>query len=191
VVTETVQGIWAAAATGYDAATGDVIARCDADSVLPVDWVERIEAAFAADDRLRALTGPGVFGELPAVRRALADLLYMRAYFLLAGLALGHPPLFGSNMAFRTTAWRAVRAQVHSSSDAVHDDLDLSFHIGRGAQVRYDPALRVAISARPLADVRGLGERVVKGFRSVRVHAPGDGPWARYREKLLARTARG
>ncbi|WNB86726.1 glycosyltransferase family 2 protein [Cellulomonas sp. ATA003] len=191
VVCETVQGIWPAAATGYDAAVGPIVARCDADSVLPPDWVERIEAAFDADADLRALTGPGVFAGLPPVRRALADVLYMRAYFVLVGLALGHPPLFGSNFAMRASAWRAVRGEVHAQSDAVHDDIDLSFHIGRGRQVRLDPRLRVDISARPLGDVRGLARRVVKGFRSVRVHSPGDGPWARYSAKLLARTGRG
>ena len=191
VVTEPVQGIWPAAATGYDAAAGDVIARCDADSVLPPDWVERIEDAFADDPGLLAVTGPGVFAGLGPVRRQLADLLYMRAYFVLVGLALGHPPLFGSNLAMRADAWRAVRGQVHAASDAVHDDIDLSFHIGRGPQVRLDPSLRVDISARPLGDVRGMALRVVKGFRSVRIHSPGDGPWARYRQKLLAATGRG
>jgi glycosyltransferase involved in cell wall biosynthesis len=191
VVTEPVQGIWPAAATGYDAATGDLIARCDADCVLPPDWVERIERAFAADPDLLALTGPGIFAELPPVRRALADLLYMRAYFMLVGLALGHPPLFGSNLAMRASAWRAARADVHAASDAVHDDMDLSFHLGRGRQVRYDPALRVRISARPFGDARGMALRVVKAVRSVRIHSPEDGPWARYREKLLARTGRG
>src|SRR5215211_6890613 len=114
----------------------------------------------------------------------------MRAYFLLVGLALGHPPLFGSNFAMRADAWRAVRQEVHASSDAVHDDLDLSFHIGRGPQVRFDPLLRVDISARPFGDVRGLGVRLVKGFRSVRIHSPEDGPWSRYREKVLERRAR-
>ena len=42
VVPEPVRGIPAAAATGYDAATGDVIARCDADSRLPADWIEHV-----------------------------------------------------------------------------------------------------------------------------------------------------
>jgi glycosyltransferase involved in cell wall biosynthesis len=190
VVTETVQGIWPAAATGYDAARGEIVARCDADSVLPPDWVERIEDAFTADPGLRAVTGPGVFADLPPVRRRLADILYMRAYFLLVGLALGHPPLFGSNFAMRADAWRVVRGEVHAGSDAVHDDIDLSFHLGRGAQIRFDPELRVRISARPLGDLRGLGTRLVKGFRSVRVHSPHDGPWARYREKLLVRIGR-
>ena len=187
VVVETVQGIWPAAATGYDAAVGDVIARCDADSVLPPDWIERIEGAFERDPELRAVTGPGVFAGLSPPRRMLADVVYMRPYFLLVGLALGHPPLFGSNFAMRSDVWRSIRCEVHSASDAVHDDIDLSFHVGRGTQVRLDPTLRVAISARPFADPRGLIVRLVKGFRSVRIHSPHDGPWARYRHMLLAR----
>ena len=190
VVTEPVQGIWPAAATGYDAATGDLIARCDADSVLPPDWVQRIEDAFVRDPELRAVTGPGVFAGLPPVRRLLADLLYMRPYFLLVGLALGHPPLFGSNFAMRSEVWRSIRDEVHSASDAVHDDMDLSFHIGRGRQVRFDPSLRVDVSARPFGDPRGLAARLVKGFRSVRIHSPGNGPWVRYSDKLEERRLR-
>lgn len=191
VVTETVPGIWPAAATGYDAAVGEIVARCDADSVLPPDWVERIEDAFDADPALLAVTGPGVFAALPPVRRVLADVLYMRAYFVLVGLALGHPPLFGSNFAMRATTWRAARGRVHAGSDAVHDDIDLSFHLGRGGAVRLDRALRVEISARPFGDPRGLVRRLVKGVRSVRVQSPEDGPWGRYRERLLGLTRRG
>ena len=42
VVREAAPGIPAAAATGYDAAIGDVIARCDADSMPPPDWIDRL-----------------------------------------------------------------------------------------------------------------------------------------------------
>lgn len=39
-------GIPVAAATGYDAARGEVIARLDADSVPPPDWVARVVEAI-------------------------------------------------------------------------------------------------------------------------------------------------
>src|SRR4051812_23967264 len=51
---ETELGISAAASAGYDAATGDIIARLDADSEPPYDWTERVGAAFT-DDTLGAL----------------------------------------------------------------------------------------------------------------------------------------
>ena len=42
VVREEHAGIPAASAAGYDAAIGDVIARLDADSIPPAEWVETI-----------------------------------------------------------------------------------------------------------------------------------------------------
>ena len=47
VVHEALRGIPSAAARGYDAATGDVIVRCDADTRAPVDWLERVHRAAA------------------------------------------------------------------------------------------------------------------------------------------------
>src|SRR5690606_3738596 len=80
VISEKRQGIWAASRAGYDAASGDVIARCDADSVLPCDWIERIEAAFSSHEVL-AVTGPGKFYGAPRIICLFADTLYMKAYF--------------------------------------------------------------------------------------------------------------
>src|SRR5690242_8430701 len=58
VVPEPRRGIMPATAAGFDAAKGDILARLDADSVPPPDWLERVETAFATDPRLTALTGP-------------------------------------------------------------------------------------------------------------------------------------
>ena len=55
VVPEPRPGIPAAAATGYDAADGDIIARCDADSAPPPDWVARRRRdRWARDGRTRS-----------------------------------------------------------------------------------------------------------------------------------------
>lgn len=180
VVHESARGIWPAAAAGYDAATGDVIARVDADTVLPPGWLARVEDLLADDPACAAVTGPGRFrlgraGVLGRLGGALAHLLYMRAYFVLGGLALGGPPVFGSACAVRATAWRAARHAVHREAD-VHDDLDLSFHLPPGS-VRYDAGLAVSISARPLRSPRGMGRRVARGWRSVVLHWPEQAPW--------------
>src|SRR5262249_13183135 len=68
VVREPIRGIGPASARGYDTATGDILARLDADSMPPADWVERVVARFDARPELSALTGPGEFyGSTPAV----------------------------------------------------------------------------------------------------------------------------
>ena len=54
-------GITGATAAGLDAATGEILARLDADSVPPPDWVERVEKLLASAGPLTAVTGPGDF----------------------------------------------------------------------------------------------------------------------------------
>lgn len=182
VVHEGVPGIWPAAAAGYDAATGDVIARVDADTVLPPGWLARVEELLAADPACAAVTGPGRFRGLGPVARRGADLLYMRTYFRLGALALGGPPLFGSAFAVRRDAWEAARDAVHRDAD-VHDDLDLSFHLPAGS-VRYDDGLAVSISARPLRSPGSMGLRLARGWRSVVLHWPERAPWRAAQQRV-------
>jgi glycosyltransferase involved in cell wall biosynthesis len=185
VLHEPVRGIWPAAAAGYDAATGDVIARVDADTVLPPDWLARVEHLLTTDPRCDAVTGPGRFRGLRRVPAGVAHLLYMQTYFVLGGLALGGTPVFGSAFAVRAEAWRAARAEVHRHED-VHDDLDLSFHLRPGS-VRYDDGLTVSISARPFRSPGGMVRRLVRGWRSVVLHWPQQGPWHAAGDRVRAR----
>lgn len=190
VVTEAEPGIPAASAAGYDAATGDVVARLDADCVPPRDWLARIERRFLADRRLTALTGGATFTDGPSHWRVPGARLYLGAYVLTVSSALGHVPLFGSNCAFRRAAWLEVRHEVHRTGTAVHDDIDLSYHLGPTRRIRFDPHLRMGISARPFARGAGLGLRVRRGFRSVVVHWPHDWPWLRVTRRVVAAVRR-
>ena len=111
VVSEARVGIPAAASTGYDRAAGDVIARLDADSRPDTRWVERIAASFGADPALDAVTGSGLFFDLPPVVRGAVSGAYLGAYYGLCHLALGHTALWGSSMAMRRESWLAVRSR--------------------------------------------------------------------------------
>ncbi|WP_205687577.1 glycosyltransferase family 2 protein [Cellulomonas endophytica] len=188
VVVEPVPGVWPAAAAGYDAATGDVVARCDADCVLPPGWLAALERALLDDPAALAVTGPGVFAGLPRPLRMAADVLYMRAYFVAAGAALGGVPLFGSSLGLRRSAWRAVRDEVHRDAD-VHDDLDLSFHLPPGS-TRYVPGMAVEVHHRPFTSVRALVRRYRRGWRSVMLHWPGRAPWVEPQRRARAAPGR-
>jgi glycosyltransferase involved in cell wall biosynthesis len=179
-------GIAAASSTGYDAATGAIIARCDADTVPPVDWLQRIAAAFAADPELTALTGPGRFYGVSRTVAALGAVLYMRAYFATMTVALGHAPLFGSNAAFLASAWGEVRGDVHRHDLGMHDDVDLSVHLGPRRRVRYDRTLVADVSGRPLVDTAGMGLRARRGVRSIVAHWPAELPPGRWRARIAA-----
>ncbi len=168
VVREPVPGIAKAAAAGYDAATGDVLVRFDADAVPPVDWIARIRAAFTDDPELAGLTGPGVFTSLPMPLRLLAGLGYHGAYFGLIGAMIGRIPLYGSNLAVRRSAWLAARERFHRDDPMVHDDLCLTIHLG-DRRLGFEPRIAVAVSARAVTPAR-LRTAGVKTRHTVRVH---------------------
>lgn len=186
VVAEPQPGIAAAASRGYDAARGDVIARCDADSLLPPDWVARIASRMAADPGLHAVTGSGRFSDLPAGWRALASTVYLGAYYLLTHAALGHTALWGSNMALRRDTWRDVRHLVHRDDPEVHDDMDLAFQLGAPRRPVYDRRLRVGVSARSLRGRRQLRRRFRRAWHTLALNWRVLPPWTRWRQRLAA-----
>jgi glycosyltransferase involved in cell wall biosynthesis len=177
VVEEPSQGIYAAAVCGYNAARGDIIARIDADTRLPSNWIERLQHRLS-DDSVGAVTGPGEFYDGAQWARQAAQVCYMKAYFWSVGTALGQPPLFGSNCAFRTNLWRQVKQEVHQD-ETLFDDIDLSFHVALHAKIHYDPGLKVGISIRPLRSLRGMLARFARGMRTIMVHWPEQAPWKR------------
>ena len=171
VVAEAMPGIAAAAARGYDAATGDVIARIDSDSLPPENWVREIRGVFAIDPALDAVTGRGVFADLSPARRVVASAGYHGVYYGVFGLALGQVPLHGSNFAMRRTVWEEVRAEVHRSDPGVHDDLDLTMHLGRTRRVRFEPRLAVAVSSRTISSVPRLATGLLRTGHTMRLNA--------------------
>ena len=164
VVPEPRRGIFPATARGFDAASGDILARLDADSVPPRDWIARIVPPFERNPSLAAVTGPGDFyGSTPLVHW-LAEHLYIGGYTWFCGMILGHAPLFGSNLALRATAWQRLRLTVHRDLREIHDDLDLAYHIEPDMDVLWDDTLRVGVSARPFASAKGFWRRIRWAF---------------------------
>lgn len=182
-------GIGVASAAGYHRARGDILARLDADSVPAPDWIATIVASFHADAGVDAITGPAHFNDGPSALRRPALWAYLLPYFALSSLALGHVPLFGSNMAFRRRAWHEVSDHLHTDRWLVHDDFDLSFHLGVEHVLRFVPTLRTGISMRPFHD-GGAVLRLRRGFHTVFLHWPHDLPWLRITRRLRTRFRR-
>lgn len=179
VVTCTIPGIPAASAAGYDAATSDCILRLDADCIPSRDWVRVMEETFASHPGVAVLTGGARFVDGPRLlRRSLAS-LYLGAYVIATAPALGHLPLFGSNLGFRRRAWLEVRDRIHRAPN-IHDDLDLAYHFGERHRIRMVQGAAMGISMRPLTSLRGFGRRMDWGMRTVFTHWPQDFPTVRW-----------
>lgn len=186
ILTEPVQGIPRASSAGYDAATGDLIARLDADSRPGPEWIERIERTFRDRDDLDFLTGdPRFYGSTPLVHW-VGEHLYIGGMYTVLTPLLGHAPLFGSNMAMRAATWRSLSGEVHREEQNIHDDFDLSFHVRPGMTVVRDRSLVVEVSARPFQDWASLRRRLSYVLPTVRLHLPQQAPHRRWQARREA-----
>ncbi|WP_418605511.1 glycosyltransferase family 2 protein [Georgenia sp. SUBG003] len=189
IVHEPVHGIPQAAAAGYDAATGEVVARLDADTVVGPDWVGRI-AEVMADAGTAAVTGTGRFYGLPSAAARPATWAYLCAYYVLCHAALGHHTLWGSNMAVRRSVWQEVRAAVHTDDPELHDDLDLAFALGPRRRIRLDRRLRVRVSGRSVLGVAQWRRRMRRAWRTILLNWEDLPPWERWALRLGRRPGR-
>lgn len=141
------QGIGYARNCGFDAATGDIIARIDADTRLPADWTEQIEGYFA-DERSgkQVLTGGARFYNLRTGR--VTARIYNFVIYQTNRLLLGHYFPWGSNSALPKEAWLNVRVAASVRPD-IHEDLDLGICLHAvGYRIVYRPDIRVGVRAR-------------------------------------------
>lgn len=166
-------GIPASTAHGFDEAHGDVLARLDADSRPGPDWLARLASHFA-DPEVGAVTGPGRFDELGPIARVIARVAYMDAYFVLMGSALANWPLFGSNCAVRRSAWEEIAEEMHRHDAYVHDDVEISVHLGLRHRIVLDRHLEVGISARPFGAFADMLRRFDRALHTLARH-PGMG----------------
>ncbi|MDQ6739508.1 MAG: glycosyltransferase [Actinomycetota bacterium] len=137
---------------GLNRASGDVLGRIDADSVLEPDWVEQVQNAFL-DPAVSAVTGPVVYYDMPLRRFGLKADDKMRQLMLRLAKHQYHF-LFGSNMALRRSAWEEIRSETcRDERDEMHEDIDVSLHLADHLlRVQYVPTMVSGMSARRLED---------------------------------------
>jgi cellulose synthase/poly-beta-1,6-N-acetylglucosamine synthase-like glycosyltransferase len=145
------QGLVPTRNAGFEAATGDVCGRIDADSIVDRSWVENLSHRMT-DPSVDAVTGPVSYYDLPFTAAAgAADDITRRT---LRRLGHRYPFLYGSNMALRREAWNAIRdIACLDHEDQMHEDIDLSVHLAQaGLKVDYLPGMRAGVSARRMTN---------------------------------------
>lgn len=174
------QGLVPTRNLGMDAATGEVLGRIDADTVLKPDWVAQVSRVFA-DGVMDAVSGPVEYYDLPL--RTIGQQIDDRLRRLQVRLAGDFVFLFGSNMAVRADAWRDVREFLcDDEADVMHEDLDIAIHLALGGRrIAYCSDMVAGMSARRLDDRPRDFRRYVDRFentyaahdiRDVRLRAP-------------------
>lgn len=163
------QGIIPTRNFGFSHATGDVIGRIDADSIVDAGWVEAVQVVFA-DPNIMAATGPVSYHDMPLREFGLQADDRVRQF--ISTLSSRYQFLFGSNMAIRRTAWQHVEGEVCSDeANQMHEDIDLSIHLSQhGLQAVYAPTMVGGMSARRLRDSPKDYRHYVMRFKRTYAH---------------------
>ena len=147
LLSEAKQGVVFARDRGFNAAKSQLIGRIDADTILPLDWVERVHQFYAYSEHQQSgLTGGCYFYNMriPRVQGWFQGQIAFRYNRLL----MGHYIFFGSNMVLPRSIWLKVRYKLCHDID-VHEDLDLAIHVHRaGYPINYLENLRVGVKMR-------------------------------------------
>lgn len=147
IVKEKVQGMIAARNRGFNEATYEIIARVDADVMIPSNWIKTIKADFEKEN-IDGLTGPLIFYDL-----FLPSKIYAEIYFFFMWLIqFGKHALVGPNMVITKKIWQKIKSDVCLNDKLVHEDIDLSIHIHEfKGRIKHDPNLVVKASGRRIA----------------------------------------
>jgi glycosyltransferase involved in cell wall biosynthesis len=148
VIKEARQGITPARNAGFNAAKGDIIARTDADSHVPANWLETMLEIFNSDNAIVGVSGPAVFFPEEQHPHVLGSKILTKTYVAFAGLIHGHEIMIGPNMGLKKSAWEEIKDKVEMNDSIVHEDIDLAYHLSEIGLVSFDKRLIVEISAR-------------------------------------------
>jgi len=143
IIKEKKQGIVFARNRGFNEANGDILARCDADSILPKNWIKKIKEDFLKN-KVDGLTGPIIFYDF-----FLRTSILTKIYLLLLKILQKGETLIGPNMAITKDIWKKIKNKVCLNEKIIHEDIDLSLHIFKNnGKIIYDWDLLAYSSAR-------------------------------------------
>jgi glycosyltransferase involved in cell wall biosynthesis len=169
VIKEKKQGILYARNAGFNHATGDIIARTDADSITPRFWIKNMKKIFINNPSVIAFTTIINFYDVPLFNRM--PFIYY-AYTLIPKSILGNYPLFGPSMALRKIIWDKVKKDICHEDKEIHEDIDLSFHIKKYGKIYLDYSLIMKASGRRLKynPFSFFGEYIFRFFKMLKNH---------------------
>lgn len=170
IVREKKQGMTPARNKGFNEAQYEIIARTDADTIVPPDWIKQIKQEFK-DKSLIALSGPARFYDLPEVvqtAKLTTDTSF--SYIRIFRQIMKHDGLYGPNMALRKDAWNVIKRDVCMDDKEVHEDLDLAIHLAPLGKIVFDYNLVVESSFRRWKKIESYVEYTNRMVKSIRKH---------------------
>lgn len=137
------KGVAATRQTGFEAAKGEILVGTDSDTLVPVDWLTKINHIFQ-DEKVIAATGSATLNSKSFLNRALAKYLFPMTMSVL--FFLGKRALNGFNFAVRSSAFVQVGGLDKNLVSA--EDVDLGVRLAKVGKVVFEPKLTVITSSR-------------------------------------------
>lgn len=139
------QGVVHARNRGFNNAKGEIIGRIDADTILPSDWVKKVQTIFI-DIKVSAVSGAANYYDFAL--EPMADNIDSIIRQKLSNSLGNENFLWGANMALRRSSWVSVKSELCNVGD-IHEDFDLAIHLQqKGFQVDYRASLSAGVSSR-------------------------------------------
>lgn len=165
LVNEPKQGLFHSRNHGMDLATGDVIGRIDADTVIDPHWVEVLHQRFASK-KVFAASGPVGYHDMPApefTKRAEHGFLKLAKF-------ANYQFLMGANMAVRRSAWQDIKQDLCDET-YIFEDIDIAVHlVDHGMLPSYEPNMSALVSSRRFVDKPVDFMRYIRGHKRTHGH---------------------
>jgi glycosyltransferase involved in cell wall biosynthesis len=168
VIQEKQQGMIYARNAGFSAAAGEIIARIDADTTVPKDWIEKINRHFIQDPNLIALSGPTFFEDAKFNHLLIVEPILIASWKLI----FGHDLLYGPNYVVCKKAWEKIKNTVCLNDKLVHEDFDMAIHLGRlkMGKILFDKKFTVEVSERRWRKAKSYLEYPQRYLKTIAQH---------------------
>lgn len=169
IINESEQGMIQARNRGFNEANYEIIARTDADTKVPPDWIAKIKKHFE-DPHVVAISGSATTYDALNNLSKRAMVQTLKSYLIIMKKVLGHECMIGPNMAIRTTTWKKIKNFVCLNNNDVHEDIDLSIHLAPFGKIIFDNTLIVSSSSRRFKKFESYIEYPYRVVKSVNRH---------------------
>jgi glycosyltransferase involved in cell wall biosynthesis len=145
LVSEKKQGVAFARNKGAKIAKGEILVFTDADTILPKNWLSRIQKEFENNKELVAFGGSCEFYSGPISARISSKFL-LKPFLFLDKFFSGGFNLMGCNMAIKREAFLEVGG--FNENLKLNEDVEISYRLRKAGKVKFDLNFKVKTSGR-------------------------------------------
>lgn len=117
VIKEIRPGVCYARQAGTEIALGKIIVSTDADTTHNKDWINNIINKFKEDEEIVAISGPFIIIDGPWWKKIMN--MFFKYTVKLSDLFFNKITLYGSNTAFKKSAWKEYDVRMNAGGDEI------------------------------------------------------------------------